>query len=85
MHRKKQSKELFKWQYIPFVTAIVFLLNCLDLACKGLYDCFTIINKLAGDVDVACARCSLLWLVVEGDEHSCFGLIRVDKRQALCL
>jgi hypothetical protein len=43
---------------IPFVTAIVFLLNCVDLACKGLYDCFTIIDKLAGDVDVACARCS---------------------------
>jgi len=43
---------------IPFVTAIVFLLNCVDLACKGLYDCFTIIDKLAGDVDVACDRCS---------------------------
>ncbi len=74
---------------IPFVTAIVFLLNCVDLACKGLYDCFTIIDKLAGDVDVACARCSndcsLLWIVADGDEHSVFGLIRVDKRHALLL
>jgi len=43
---------------IPFVTAIVFLLNCVDLACKGLYDCFTIIDKLAGVLGVACARCS---------------------------
>ena len=43
---------------IPFVMAIVFLLHCVDLVCNGLYDCFTIIDKLAGDVDVACARCS---------------------------
>jgi hypothetical protein len=74
---------------IPFVTAIVFLLNCVDLACKGLYDCLTIIDKLAGDVDVACVRCSngcsLLWIVADGDEDSIFGLIRVDKRYALLL
>lgn len=74
---------------IPFVTAIVFLLNCVDLACKGLYDCLTIIDKLAGDVDVACVRysndCLLLWIVADGDEDSIFGLIRVDKRHALLL
>jgi hypothetical protein len=63
------KKAIKQWQFnriiqveqsgnVPFVTAIVFLLNCVDLACKGLYDCFTIIGKLAGDVAVACARCS---------------------------
>ena len=89
---------LFNWsvqveqsgEYIPFVTAIVFLLNCVDLACKGLYDCLTIIDKLAGDVDVARARCSngcsLFWIVaVADDEPSVFGLIRIDKRHALLL
>jgi hypothetical protein len=68
-----QTNAIKQWQFnwiavqveqsgtIPFDTAIVFLLNCVDLLCKGLYDCFTIIDKLAGDIDVACARCSNNW------------------------
>lgn len=43
---------------IPFVTAIVFLLNCVDLTCNGLYDCEIIMDRLAGDVGVARDRCS---------------------------
>jgi hypothetical protein len=43
---------------IPFVTAIVFLLNCIDFACNGLYDCKIIIDRLTGDVDVAHDRWS---------------------------
>lgn len=42
---------------LPFVTAIVFLLNWLDFACNGLYDCFTIIIRFAGELAVAPARC----------------------------
>ncbi len=49
---------------IPFVTAIVFLLNCIDFACNGLYDCKIIIDRLTGDVDVAHDRWSngCIWL-----------------------
>ena len=43
---------------IPFVTAIVFLLNCIDFACNGLYDCEIIIDRLSGVVDVEDDRCS---------------------------
>ncbi len=51
---------------IPFVTAIVFLLNCVDFACKGLYDCEIIIDRLAGDVGVARDRCSKLPIFSNG-------------------
>ena len=82
-NNRKNCSTRTKWHYVPFVTAIVFRFNCVDFACRGLYDCFTIMGRLAGVLDVACARCSvgscssLGGIVADGDGHAIFGRIRL--------